>query len=244
MRMRVEPYSVGSILHVVKRGARGMQITRDTNDQQRFVSLLFYLNDEFKSDYWEDEIALLASFERPDHWPERKPLVDLLSYTLMPNHFHLLIKEIREGGTAKFMQRLGGSMSTYHNLKYQETGSIFQGSYKSRTVDTDAYLRYVAAYGMTKNVFELYPRGGLVGAHKNFEDAWQWALTYPYSSFASLAGKSDSPDSGESDFPVLAQENLLYEMFPTSDSFKTSSRDMISAYIQKHADEYIGRGFE
>src|SRR3989344_1803889 len=82
------------------------------------------------------------------------------------------------------MQRLCGSMSMAFNTKYSEKGSLFQGSYKSRTVDTDEYFSYLAFYIQVKNVLELYP-GGLTGAMRNFDDAWQWASQYPFSSFSS-----------------------------------------------------------
>jgi REP element-mobilizing transposase RayT len=104
--MRAEPYGTGSILHIVKPGARGMEIVRDTSDHRRFLNSLYFLNEKFKGDIWEREIDSLPGYLRPNGWPERKPLTNLLAWTLLPNHLHLIIqvREDRETGVTEFMQ--------------------------------------------------------------------------------------------------------------------------------------------
>ena len=201
----------------MKRGARGLPIPRDDADRWRFVRLLYFSNEEYRDDYWEKNTASLAMFERPASWPERQPLTRVLGWVLMPNHFHLILEEIREGGIAKFMQRLCGSMSANFNAKYEEKGSLFQGGYKGRTVHDDTYLRQLVPYVMVKNVFELYP-SGLRGALRNFEKAYTWALSYKYSSFPDYNGQKDSP---------VINKELLRELFPTPEDFKTFAKDYI-----------------
>lgn len=215
--MRVEPRTVGSYVHALKRGARGLPITKDKSEQWRFVRLLFYMNDAYSNDDWERETSSSGMFGRLDSWPERNPLVKILAWTLMPNHFHLLLKETKEGGISKFMQKLGNSMSTYANLKHKEKGSLFQGAYKGRTVGEDRYLRYLAPYIMVKNVFELYP-GGYKRAVAEFDRAWKWALAYPYSSLPHYAGKRESP---------IIDHDILGEIFSSSQEFKVCARDMV-----------------
>lgn len=153
--MRVEPFTIDSYVHVIKRGARGMPIVQNESEKWRFLKILFYMNDENLPKQWERDIKNLLFLNRPQFWLKKKPLVKILCYILMPNHFHLLLKEIRDGGVTAFMQKIGNSMTGYFNLKHNEKGSIFQGSYKSRTIDEDAYLKYLAAYIMVKNAFEL-----------------------------------------------------------------------------------------
>jgi len=221
--MRVEPYGVGSVVHVVKRGARGMDIVQDDADRWRFVRGLYLLNDAYQSQNWAREAKETDFFERPPAWPEQEPLCSVLAWTLMPNHFHLLLHEDQEGGIAKFLQRFCGSMSAYSNKKYQETGSLFQGSYRSRTVDTEAYLQYVVSYIVVKNVLELYP-GGLTRAIKDFDASWKWAATYPFSSFRSAALGKESP---------TINIKLLSELGLVRKTFKRDSRDMLLAYAEK-----------
>lgn len=222
--MRVEPRSVGSIVHVVQRGARGLDIVRDVQDRARFPGLLFYLNDSFSDPNWLKTTRTFTQLQRPDHWPERDPLVRILAWTLLSNHFHLLLEEIRDNGISKFMQRLCGSMSMAANAKYSEKGSLFQGSYKSRTVDTDEYLSYLSFYIQVKNVLEMYPCG-LAGAARNFDDAWLWASRYRFSSFASYMTNATSP--------IIEKERFL-ELSSNTQLQKSDCREMLASHIQYH----------
>lgn len=226
--MRVEPHGIGSVLHVIKRGARGMDIVRNKSDRQRFELLLFYMNDSFSDQNWSENLKFCRPFERPDHWPEREPLVRILAWTLLDNHFHLLLEEIREGGTAKFMQRLCGSMSAAFNAKYSERGSLFQGSYKSRTIKGDPYLRYLSFYIQVKNVFDMYP-GGVVKAVNNFEKAWEWALQYQYSSLQAYITNTESP---------IIEKELLTDLYLDQKSFKKEAREMLALHTQHHDEKY------
>ncbi len=234
--MRVEPYSVDSIVHVTKRGARGMRITRSVRDQERFRHMLFYLNSEHQPDHWDREVSHPERFEWPTHWKKRVPLVRVLAWTLMPNHFHLLLQETAEGGVSKFMQRLCGSMSKHFNTKYEDVGSLFQSSFKSRTIGDDAYLNWCAPYIMVKNSFELYP-GGLRAAAKDFDDAWAWALAYPFSSLPVYGAGNQSPI-------IESENNILLDMFETPAAFKGVSREVIEGRKWEDGDEFEALALE
>ncbi|MBI4088456.1 transposase [Candidatus Kaiserbacteria bacterium] len=175
------------------------------------------MNDSYLNDNW-DRLETTKDFARPNSWPSRDPLVQILAFTLMPNHMHLLLREIRDGGVSSFMQKVGQSMTNHYNEKYTEHGSIFQGAYRSRTIETDRYLQYVSAYIMVKNVFELYPHGGLRAATKNFESAWRWGSAYLFSSLSHYAGVRT---------PIV-DRNVLEEAFPTVRSYKSFARDVIA----------------
>lgn len=217
--MRVEPYTVGSYLHVIKRGARGVNIVRDEQDRWRFLKMLYLLNDaHFNSDWFFDKDNN-SIFHRPVHWPVRDPIIDILAYTLMPNHFHLILREKQQGGLTTFMKRLGQSMTNYSNEKYGENGSLFQGAFRSKTIDQDDYLRYVAAYVMVKNTFELYPEGGLQSGVENFDKVWEWSVQYDFTSLGDYSGYRNSSE-------VLANDNLLKDIFDPV-SFKSYSRGVI-----------------
>lgn len=227
--MRVEPYEVGSCLHIIKRGARGLDIVRDEADQVRFRNLLYYLNDEFHGDNWERNVEVLTEFQRPREWPERKPLVHILAWVLKPNHFHLCVQEIQKGGVSKFMQRLCGSMSAHFNAKYKGKGSLFQGAFKSRTVSDDDYMRYLAPYIMVKNVFEMYPDGGLDGAIEDFESAWVWATKeYQFSSLSVYAEGCNS---------AIIERGMIDTIFESRSSFKERSKEMILGYKKRNNND-------
>lgn len=78
-----EPYGVGSFVHVIQRGARGLPIIRDKADQERFLFMLAHLNDEFASENWFRDISgnnNHPSFERPASWPEQKKIVRIIGF--------------------------------------------------------------------------------------------------------------------------------------------------------------------
>ncbi|HEV8667026.1 MAG TPA: transposase [Candidatus Paceibacterota bacterium] len=198
----------------MKRGTRGLPIVRNNADRERFKNLLFYLNDSYRDEYWERAIKNLPPFERPDSWPERKPLVNLLGWSLMPNHFHLILQETQKGGISKFMQKLRGSMSTHFNAKYNEKGSIFQSSYKGRTANLygDEYLRLLTVYVLVKNPFELY-QGGLKNAILNFENAYRWETAYPFCSLGDFINNVDTPTMHAGLLDILFESPLEFKKF-------------------------------
>lgn len=228
--MRVEPFSVGSIVHVTKRGARGTDIVRDLSDKFNFVKTFFLLNDTYTDSYWHQSTANLPCFVRPDHWPEREPLVRILAWTLLSNHFHFLLQEVREGGTAKFMQRFGGSLSMCFNLKYKEKGSLFQGSYHARAVSEDAHLKYLVFYILVKNTLEMYP-GGLSAALANFDDAWEWASRYDFSSFKDHVSGEPSP-------LIDDPEGLLSGVLGKGDESKQEMKELLAHHLVSHGEEF------
>ncbi len=226
--MRVEPHGIGSVIHVIKRGTRGIEIVRDTNDRIIFKNALFYLNDMHMPSNWKREVANLSDFERPKNWPEREQLVHILGWTLLPNHFHIVLQQTHDGGTAKFMQRFCGSMSKCFNVKYKERGSLFQGSYHARVVNNDEHRQYLAFYVLVKNVLDMYP-GGVVAASHNFDDAWEWAKRYLYSSFHDIVSGTDSLIIDDS-------ENLIGDIIGVGDTYKQEAKELLDFHIASHGN--------
>ncbi len=221
--MRKEPYTVGSYVHVIKRGSRGLPIVKDENDRRRFLLMLRHFNDEFYPDNWFKDLLdakLTHSFERPTVWPSQKRIVEIICYCLVENHFHFLLREIVEGGIARFMKRLGVGMAKYFNEKYKEKGSLFQGAYRSKTISDDTYFHYVSAYIQVKNCLELHPSGYHL-ACRNFENSFLWAEKYPYSSLGEFTGVETKN---------IITRGLLSETF-TPTEYKEFCRDFISSRL-------------
>lgn len=219
--MRKEPYAVGSYVHVMKRGARGMPIVQDDGDRWRFMLMLNHFNDHFHSDSWFRDLmdeGIANTLKRASTWPEKRPLVAIEAFTLMSNHFHLILKELEDGGVAKFMHKFATGMANHANAKYKEKGSLFQGPYRLRTISEDSYFRYAGAYVMVKNAFELFPQG-FEKACASFDEAWEWAIRYPYSSLGHYAGIVDSP---------ILTNPFLKELFANPRELKSFARDLLS----------------
>lgn len=217
--MRKESFDVGSYVHIVQRGTRGLPIVRDEADRFRFLLMLTHFNDSFTSQNWHRDLHdahIHRTFERPPHWPERDAHVLIAAFGLVENHFHLLLQEIKEGGIARFMHRLGTGMAKKFNERYGEKGSLFQGSYLARTVDDDDYFRYVSAYIQVKNAFDVHPKG-YAWARNNFDEAYAWASTYPYSSLGDYTSSFERP---------IVDKEFLASLY-SPEEYREFARDVI-----------------
>jgi putative transposase len=76
----------------------------------------------------------------------KKPLVLILGYCLMPNHFHLIAKQLVDGGIQKFMRHSLNSYVRYYNTKYDRVGTIFQGKFKDKIIEDSEQLMHLSRY--------------------------------------------------------------------------------------------------
>ncbi len=138
-------FSVGEYYHVYNRGTERKIIFTDEYDYQRFTFLLYLCNSADPVDLGDILRQGLALSEIYKISREEK-LVGIGAWVLMPNHFHLLLKEFREGGITMFMQKLLTSYSMYYNKKNKRTGHLFEGPFKAKHLNEDKYLRYIFDY--------------------------------------------------------------------------------------------------
>lgn len=85
----------------------------------------------------------------------RDSLIDLFSWSFMPNHYHLFSSPKNENGLAKFHQKFGTGYSNYFNLKYKRSGVLFQGGYKKVQVKNDPQTGHLICY-IHSNLLELW----------------------------------------------------------------------------------------
>ena len=110
----------GAICHIIQRGNNKQKIFREEDDYEKFLALI----KDYKDKY---------SFE-------------VYNYCLMSNHLHLLIRIVRGADLPKLMQGMFQSFRFHYRKKHEYTGYLFQGRYKSKVVEKDAYLLECARY--------------------------------------------------------------------------------------------------
>ena len=76
---------------------------------------------------------------------ERYPL-DLFAYCVMPNHFHLIVRPVRGPDLSRFMQWLLTSHVRRHHHRYETSGHIWQGRFKSFLIQEDSHLLVAMRY--------------------------------------------------------------------------------------------------
>ena len=111
-------------------------------------------------------------------------LVDVLCYVIMPDHYHLLIREVKEKGITEFIRKCNISIANYINKTKNRRGAIFEGRFKSKHIDSNEYLRHLSLY------IHLNPLDFIAGKdwreHKleNFSKYKERLLNYPWSSLS------------------------------------------------------------
>lgn len=227
-----EPFGVGDYIHVYNCGNRKADIVRDNIDRWRFLAGLRYYNDispaEFlmrrvfggrkdrfqslrKSDFHENFHENLHD-NKVFIWPpdiKPNPIVKVISFSLLKNHYHLLLQEITEGGVTEYLRKLGTGYTKYSNIRHNELGKVFQGAYKSKIITDVRYLQYIDIYIQVLNPLEFM---GFRLKEYEFEKLFEELIKNPFSG----AGES----VGERNFSILDRSNFLCDSGLPSDKEK------------------------
>lgn len=144
----VKQYVEGGYYHVYNRGVDKCIIFKDDQDYKVFLHLLKILLSPKPKDK-EHPLTVLTGFIPVRLRPLYKTLhkeVDLLAYCLMPNHFHLLLRQRSFSGLTQLMKRLCTTYSMYFNRRHDRVGHLFQGVYKAVNISDDPYLLHLSRY--------------------------------------------------------------------------------------------------
>lgn len=135
--------------HLYNRGVNKQSIFSEERDMTRFLFLILYLQSSKRIDNLGRKATdffktLSCDIETKEVAKNRN--VELSGFCLMPNHFHLIVKEVEEGGIASYMQRVLNAYTKYWNIKYEKSGHLFQGPYKAVHISDDRQLLHLSAY--------------------------------------------------------------------------------------------------
>lgn len=135
--------------HILNRGVAGSLIFNNTYDYRRFIELIsFYRYDNLPLSFSRYSKLPLDQKEEFNKRLEEKGelLVELFSYCLMPNHFHLQAKQTKENGVQKFLANLQNSYAKYYNTKHERYGPLFQSRFKAKIIHTDEIMLHISRY--------------------------------------------------------------------------------------------------
>ncbi len=190
MSLRPTPFAPEEWYHCYNRGVEKRKTFLTNSDYQRFMHLLYLSN----SDVSVHRSNLLSKSSQEIYGAKRgKQLVAIGAYALMPNHFHLQLKEITENGISTFMQKLGTAYSMYFNIKNEHTGGIFIKPFRSKHIDNDEYLNYLTQY-IHLNPAELFEPEWKKGHVKNLTLLEEKLEQYHYSSFVDYSSSVQRPE--------------------------------------------------
>lgn len=210
MTIRKVPIVVGEIYHVFNRSVARQPIFLSNRDYQRALDVLnfySYFDPPLRFSHYKrlPESQKTEFIENLREKGEKQ--VEIFAFCLMPNHFHFLIKEIREKGISTFMSNLQNSYAKYFNLKNDRSGTLFQTMFKAVRIETDEQFIHVARY------IHLNPITAFI--LNNIEDL----TIYPWSSFPIYLGKNTSD---------ILSTSIILGYFPSVNKFIEFTKDQVN----------------
>lgn len=175
-------FAPGEFYHIYNRGTDKRRVFCDTYDYRRFLALLYICNQNKRVELTKVGITNVFTTIRIG-----EPLVHIVAYCLMPNHFHLVFKENIEGGISLFMQKVTTAHTMHFNKRNGRTGALFEGSFKARHIDNDLYFKYLIAYVHLNPIKLIEPHWKETGISDRIR-ACAYLDRYAYSSYLDYSG--------------------------------------------------------
>jgi len=195
----VRNFEENAFYHVFNRGVEKRKIFLDSKDFEIFIYYLFVylkpLNDVLK------KYPLLPIRLRSKNLSSE---IELISYGLMPNHFHFLLRQFSKNGISRLMKQVTNAYTEYFNKRYKRTGGLMQGTFKAARVGTDEQLVHLSRY------IHLNP---VIGGVVNSIDDYNWSS---YKDF--IMGNPKG----------LCNTSIILNLFKSSDEYKNFVKDQIN----------------
>lgn len=213
---RTTPLITDQIYHVLNRGISFQPTFKFKKDFDRAIEVArYYQNKNTPIRY--SKFMLSSLDERKevltDLLKKKDFLVEIIAYCLMPNHFHLILKQLEENSISKFMSRFTDSYTRYFNVRNNRQGPLFQGRFKAIRVETDNQLFHLTRY------IHLNPYSSFVV--KTIPEL----LSYQYSSFWEYL----------SDSPLICSKKIVLNQFKNIEAYRKFVLDQ--ADYQRKLDE-------
>ncbi len=119
----------GEYYHIFNRSIAKFGIFKDPNNCQRFLETLNYYNNRFVVEKFSED-----------------SIVKYLTYKIMPTHYHLLVKILKDHQLSKYVNNFENSFSRYFNIKFDRKGPLWESSFKAVKINTDEQLLHVSRY--------------------------------------------------------------------------------------------------
>lgn len=199
--------------HIYNRGVDKRRIFLDRNDYIRFLHNLYEFNDKNPAMEFSriakdiKNVGGLASHMEK----KREKLIEIICFCLMPNHFHLIMKQNVNNGISRFMHKLGTGHTMAFNIKRKRIGSLFQGNFKAIHIKNETYLTHLSRY-IHLNPVELKEANWKESGIKNWKIINELLNNYRWSSYLDYINKKN--------FPSITDRKLLLNIFGNTKQYK------------------------
>jgi putative transposase len=184
MAIRKVNFIKGEYYHVYNRGNSKQKIFYEKQDYLRFTSLLYLSNTKERFNLYNLNRSTNLNIYKIKR---NNILVNIGAYCLMPNHFHIFITQTENGSISKFMQKITTAYSMYFNKKYNRTGALFEGKFKSTYVSKDNQAKYLFSY-IHLNPVKLIQKDWKERGILNKKEVFDFLQDYKFSSYLDFTG--------------------------------------------------------
>lgn len=177
MPIRKEPLITDQVYHVFNKTIAEQTPLADDYYCNLFHSMLRYYRSDANpgsfSKFYRQEPEVKTSIMRKISNPHTFK-VEIYSFCLMPNHYHFLLKQIKNNGISALMGDLVNSFTRHYNLKEDGLGPIFLPRFRATTIRSDSQFIHTARY------IELNPfTSGVVQKIEELAD-YKWSSLKQY----------------------------------------------------------------
>ena len=217
-------FVTGETYHVYNRGVEQRQLYLTDDDYLRFIHDLYEFNDINRTPACAYRLRRDAvnnsDVGHPNYpnRPKREALVDILVFCVMPNHFHLMLRQLVDGGITKFMQKLGTGYANYFNTKFKRTGALFQGKFKAKLLTRESHFLYLPQY-IHFNALDLCGEKWREGKVRNVDAAIKFLAKYRWSSYPDYIGIKN--------YPSVTRRGLILDTFGGVEGYKVSVHNLL-----------------
>jgi putative transposase len=224
----------GEFYHIYNRGVEKRRIFQEDADYKRFIHDMYEFNDDnfvassnvrlsCRKPKEVNEKMIDVTFVNKDRKP-RKLLVDILSFCLMPNHYHFILKQRIDGGIVKFMKKIGSGYVAYFNLKNKRVGPLYQGSYKAIYINKQQYLDYLLFY-VHFNPLDLFEENWRGGEVRDYNKLMNHVDNYHWSSHPDYLEKGR--------FPSVTNREFYLKLMNVKGGYKNQAKEWMKVIPEK-----------
>jgi len=229
MPYRKEQFLNGEIYHITTRAIDDNLIFKDTNDYYRGIFSIYEFNNA-KPITIQARRIIRANMKKQNRDPisiidEREKFVEIFAFCFMPNHIHLLVKQLKDNGVTNFMKKVGIGYGGYFNRKYQRKGYVFQNRFKSVHIENDNQFMVVVPYIFTNPTALIEPGWKEQGIkNHSVKEVVKFLEGYKWSSYKDCIGIKN--------FDSVTQRDFLLEIMEGEQGCKDAIENWIKNKVE------------
>ncbi len=177
MFKRKDPFVTDNIYHTFNKTIEHKRIFESYEIASKFLEIIRYYRSSsihMKFSHFEKLSPILKKMYEEKLLNESTFRVNILSFCIMPTHFHLLLKQIENNGVSFYLSQIQNSLTRYFNIKYNRMGPLFVQTFKSVLIKTEDQLKHVSRY------IHLNPYSSAIISSSELLENYPWSSFHEY----------------------------------------------------------------